>query len=160
MPMRFMSVVLASGLVGVLGAQTIGLNVFPEYHAKPDQEMLDMAGKVEASKVITYLSEMKNRYLKMTPKRQAEFQKHFQDVLAKNIAKLSPSQRQKRLNAIEKALALRVRNVDNLKEEVDAEYDYLNHWKATLKSKTFYEDLQKNGFVPASIAQKSKQPTH
>ncbi|WP_104695686.1 DUF1104 domain-containing protein [Helicobacter salomonis] len=154
--MRFAGMVLASGLLCGLGAQDIGLNVFPEYHAKPDQEMLDMAGKVEASKVISYLSEMKNRYNKMTPKHQADFQKHFQDILAKNIAKLSPAQRQKRLDAIKKALALRVQNVDNLKKEVEAEYDYLSHWKETLQSKTFYEDLQKNGFTPKGATQTSK----
>ncbi|MFC3848307.1 DUF1104 domain-containing protein [Helicobacter baculiformis] len=158
--MKFVYAVVASGLLSALGAQDLGLNVFPEYHAKPDQEMLDMAGKVEASKVINYLSEMKNRYNKMTPQHQADFQKHFQEVLAKNIAKLSPAQRQKRLDAIKKALALRVQNVDNLKKEVDAEYDYLNHWKATLQSKTFYEDLQQNGFTPSGATQASKKSTH
>ncbi|WP_104749508.1 DUF1104 domain-containing protein [Helicobacter cynogastricus] len=151
--MKFFSAVVVAGLFCSLGAQDIGLNVFPEYHAKPDQEMLDMAGKIEADKVISYLSEMKNRYNKMTPKHQADFQKHFQIVLAKNIAKLSPAQRQKRLDAIKKALALRIQNVDNLKEEVEAEYAYLNHWKTTLQSKTFYEDLQKNGFTPSGVTQ-------
>ncbi|WP_121756445.1 DUF1104 domain-containing protein [Helicobacter felis] len=158
--MKFFSVAVMAGLFCSLGAQDIGLNVFPEYHAKPDQEMLDMAGKVEANKVINYLSEMKNRYNKMTPKHQADFQKHFQDVLAKNIAKLSPAQRQRRLDAIKKALLIRIDNVNNLKQEVEAEYAYLNHWKATLQSKTFYEDLQKNGFTPSDAAQPSKKAKH
>lgn len=144
--MRLLKLALISGaLCTALSAQTIGLNVFPEYQAKPDQEMLDMAGKIEARKVIEYLSEMKNRYNKMTPKHQADFQKHFQDTLVKNLAKLRPAERQRRLDMIEKALATREQNIDKLKKEVEAEYDYINHWKQTLHSKTFYDDLQKNG---------------
>ncbi|BDQ29836.1 DUF1104 domain-containing protein [Helicobacter ailurogastricus] len=149
--MKLLRLFAMSGvLVAALNAQTIGLNVFPEYQAKPDQEMLDMAGKVEAKKVIIYLSEMKNRYNKMTPKHKAEFQKHFQDVLAKNISKMSPSQRKKELNMIEKALVTRENNIKNLESEIQEEYSYIDHWKKVLQSGTFYDDLQKNGFnLPA-----------
>ncbi|GMB90382.1 hypothetical protein NHP190002_10740 [Helicobacter ailurogastricus] len=149
--MKLLRLFTVSGvLVAALNAQTIGLNVFPEYQAKPDQEMLDMAGKVEAKKVIIYLSEMKNRYNKMTPKHKAEFQKHFQDVLAKNISKMSPSQRKKELNMIEKALVTRENNIKNLESEIQEEYSYIDHWKKVLQSGTFYDDLQKNGFnLPA-----------
>ncbi|CCF80458.1 hypothetical protein HBZS_109060 [Helicobacter bizzozeronii CCUG 35545] len=101
--MKVLKLTLASGALCVgLNAQTIGLNVFPEYQAKPDQEMLDLAGKIEARKVIEYLSEMKNRYNKMTPKHKADFQKQFQDNLAKNLAKLKPSERKQRLATIKK----------------------------------------------------------
>ncbi|GMB94913.1 hypothetical protein NHP21011_10070 [Helicobacter heilmannii] len=154
--MKLLRLVAMSGvLFAALNAQTIGLNVFPEYQSKPDQEMLDMAGKVEAKKMIIYLSEMKNRYNKMTPKHKAEFQKHFQDVLAKNISKLSPSQRRKELNMIEEALVKREDSIKNLEAEIQEEYNYMDHWKKLLQSGSFYDDLQKNGFdLPANAKKK------
>ncbi|GMT38157.1 hypothetical protein NHP20013_02190 [Helicobacter bizzozeronii] len=145
--MKVLKLVLASGALCVgLNAQTIGLNVFPEYQAKPDQEMLDLAGKIEARKVIEYLSEMKNRYNKMTPKHKADFQKQFQDNLAKNLAKLKPEERQQRLATIKKALAAREANINHLREEVEEEYAYIDYWKKLLNSDKFEEDLIQHGF--------------
>lgn len=89
--MKLLHAVVVSGALCVgLNAQTIGLNAFPEYEPKPDHEMLDLAGKVSAKKLLEYLTEMRMRYNKMDDKEKAEFLKHFQDTLAKNIAKLKP----------------------------------------------------------------------
>ncbi|BCD46753.1 DUF1104 domain-containing protein [Helicobacter suis] len=146
--MKLLHAVVVSGALCVgLNAQTIGLNAFPEYEPKPDHEMLDLAGKVSAKKLLEYLTEMRMRYNKMDDKEKAEFLKHFQDTLAKNIAKLKPAQLQKRLATIKKALETRAQKLDLLRKEVDEEFEYISFWRKSLDAGTFEQDLHKYGFV-------------
>ncbi|WP_281757439.1 DUF1104 domain-containing protein [Helicobacter suis] len=146
--MKLLHAVVVSGALCVgLNAQTIGLNAFPEYESKPDHEMLDLAGKVSAKKLLEYLTEMRMRYNKMDDKEKAEFLKHFQDTLAKNIAKLKPAQLQKRLATIKKALETRAQKLDLLRKEVDEEFEYISFWRKSLDAGTFEQDLHKYGFV-------------
>ncbi|WP_163532271.1 DUF1104 domain-containing protein [Helicobacter suis] len=147
--MKLLHAVVVSGALCVgLNAQTIGLNAFPEYKPKPDQEMLDLAGKVSAKKLLEYLTEMRVRYNKMDDKEKAEFLRHFQDTLAKNIAKLKPAQLKKRLATIKKALEARAQHLDLLRKEVNEEFEYISFWRKSLDAGTFEQDLHKYGFVP------------
>ncbi|WP_163499275.1 DUF1104 domain-containing protein [Helicobacter suis] len=147
--MKLLHAVVVSGALCVgLNAQTIGLNAFPQYQPKPDHEMLDLAGKVSAKKLLEYLTEMRMRYNKMDDQQKAEFLKHFQDTLAKNIAKLKPAQLKKRLATVKKALEERAQKLDLLRKEVDEEFEYISFWRKSLDADRFEDDLKKYGFVP------------